>query len=106
MNDIYMVYLVYGMACWRLTSLLIREEGPYNSFGIIREWVGIIHDSDRKPMGYPETLLGKLFECSWCLSVWIAGALVLGYIFLPTISFYFALWLSLSTITILIEEVI
>jgi len=100
------VVILYGLATWRLTSLLIREEGPFELFVMIRKALGILHDDSKAPIGYPNTFAGKLFECSWCLSVWIAGGLTLAYIFLPSLAMYFVFWLSLSTLTILIDEVI
>ena len=95
---------VMGMACWRLTSLLIAEKGPYNIFQRLREKLGITHYEDGKPCAYPDKFVCELFSCVWCLSVWISAGFVVSYIFLPQITFYFSLWLSLSTICILIDN--
>jgi hypothetical protein len=55
--------------------LLHREVGPFSVFVWFRERFGIVHDVFGFPHGYPNTMWGKLFECYWCLSVWV-GILV------------------------------
>ena len=65
-------YLIVGvLATYRMTSLLQREAGPFDMFVWIRERFGVVHDHLGFPHGYPDTLWGKLFECYWCLSVWV-----------------------------------
>lgn len=76
MENFNLVYLLVGvLATYRVTSLLQREVGPFKIFVWIRERFGIVHDVLGFPHGYPNTLWGKLFECYWCLSVWV-GAMV------------------------------
>ena len=94
---------VLGMACWRLTSLLYQEKGPFDVFKKLREWMGITHIED-KPCVYPDKFLCQLFSCVWCLSVWIAAILMISYIFLPIVTIYFSVWLSLSTIAIGLDK--
>ena len=96
--------VLMGLATWRLTSLLGEEAGPFKLFTRLREVLGIEHYCDGLPMQYPNTFFGKLWSCVYCLSVWVAGFMVAFYVFLPDPAIIFALWLSLSTITILIEE--
>lgn len=97
--------VLMGLATWRLTSLFKEEVGPFGMFTKVRKVLGIEHYSDGLPMQYPNTFFGKLWSCVYCLSVWVAAGIVAFYIFLPNAATIFALWLSLSTITILIEEV-
>jgi hypothetical protein len=95
--------VVLGLACWRLTSLLYQEKGPFSVFQKLRERMGITHIDD-KPCIYPDKFLCQLFSCVWCLSVWISGLLTVGYIFLPDVTIYFSVWLGLSTITIGLDK--
>ena len=75
MNNINIIEIVVGiLATYRLTSLLQREVGPFELFVKIRGLFGIVHDSLGFPHGYPDTVFGKLFECFWCLSVWVGFA--------------------------------
>jgi hypothetical protein len=78
MRDINLVYFVVGvLATYRLTSLLHREVGPFKMMAWIRARFGVLNDYDGYPHGYPETMWGKLFECFWCLSVWVATGVTL-----------------------------
>lgn len=56
------VLLVAALSCWRITSLLIREDGPFDIFMHIRTLTGRIRG------------LEALTTCVWCLSFWIGAA--------------------------------
>jgi hypothetical protein len=86
--------VVYVLAVFRLTSILFREK--------IGEWF-------RKLMGaketeetifYPDTFLGELISCFWCLSVWCGVGLLPFLLFLPEALLPFAG----STIAIILYE--
>jgi hypothetical protein len=61
--------LIEGLACWRLSSLLVSEDGPWRAFDRLRRATGIEY-----------TVRGDLFTwpswnplvCVWCVSLWIA----------------------------------
>ena len=95
--------ILLGLACFRLSSLFVNEDGPFKMFRKLREKFGITHYENGIICEIPDKFLCNLFSCVWCLSVWISGALVVGYIFLPTPTIYFSLWLSLSTIAMVIQ---
>ena len=52
---------VGAAATWRLTALLVDEDGPFDVFRRLRTWAGM-----------NSKLLGGLLDCFWCTSVWIA----------------------------------
>ena len=98
--------MILGLAGWRIASLLYVEKGPFNIFVKLREKIGIEHYDDDTPYVYPDSFFSSLFSCMWCLSVWVSGTMVLAYIFLPVITIWFALWLALSTIIILLDRIL
>lgn len=49
------------LATWRLTSLLVQEDGPARLFARLRAF----------------STFGGVLECVWCCSVWVAGALLI-----------------------------
>lgn len=61
-------------ASWRLSNLLVEEEGPGNIFVKIRKVMGVYYDeySQKQTTGW----LGDLFSCVWCMSVWVSFILV------------------------------
>lgn len=93
--------LVAGLATWRITSILHREQiaAP------VRKAVGImpVSEDEDDPMYwiYPETFLGKLFYCPWCLSVWVGAGVLLLLLVFPVLIIPFAL----SAITIGIYKI-
>lgn len=97
-------FILLGLACWRITSLFVKEDGPFKMFKRLRELTGVSHYDDGAVCEVPDKFLCELITCTWCLSVWVGAALVAAYIFLPSVAIYFALWLSLSTITIMVNE--
>ena len=81
MKDISIAYLIIALlATYRLTSLFKYEVGPWKILTKFRMLFGIIHDSKGFPHGYPETLFGELFECYYCLSVWVGGIVTLAMV--------------------------
>lgn len=92
------------LATWRLTSLFVHEYGPFRIFHKIREWAGIIHDTDSNVIGSDDSFFAQLLECFWCTSIWVAAVLALlttrDWSFLPF------LILALSAGAIIIEQVI
>jgi predicted acyltransferase len=47
------------LAVWRLTHLLAAEDGPWNLIAQLRRIAG-------------SSVLGKLMDCFYCLSIWIS----------------------------------
>ncbi len=60
-------WLLLGiLGVWRTTHLLHAEDGPWNLLDKLRALMG-------------RTLLGQLFDCFYCLSLWIAAPFALAY---------------------------
>lgn len=84
-------WLVIGtLAVWRITHLLSAEDGP---------WDLVVHV--RKKMG--SSFGGRLLDCFYCLSLWIAGPF--AYFIGESIRERFCLWLAFSGGAILLERV-
>lgn len=100
--------IILGLATWRLTSLLIYEEGPYYVFVHFRYLLGIngpvLNFKADTPQWRIE--LAKLFLCLWCLSISIG--LFLGYLgyFWDRVGILIALPLALSAITVLYDKIV
>lgn len=94
-------FLVAGLATWRITHLLIYENGPFRVFRKLRERLGVVYYEDG------DDVLSHKYEittCVWCLSVWV-GAMVAGLWF---VAGSFALWpvmpFALSAIAVILHE--
>ena len=83
-------YLLLGALCvWRITHLLQVEDGPWNIIVRIRGAAG-------------SGFLGKVLDCFYCLSLWIA--LPLAWILGQTFTDKALLWPALSGAAILLER--
>ena len=83
-------WLVLGiLSVWRITSLLNREDGPWDIFVALRRSAG-------------DGFVGRGLGCFYCLSLWIA--LPVGLLFGETWMESFLLWLALSAGAIMLER--
>jgi len=74
-----MNFLIIGLATWRISSLLVQEDGPFILFVRIRNIAGVKWNELSEP--YAEDFLGQLFLCVWCMSIWIGFIFSLLYLF-------------------------
>lgn len=76
--------LIGALATWRLTKLVVYEDGIFDMFVILRSLHG----------------LEKVTSCFMCASVWCAGAVVLLWVTVP-----FMVWLlAFSAMGIALES--
>jgi|SRR5580704_7878327 hypothetical protein len=86
---IWMKFIVAALATWRVTHLLVSEDGPGDVVVRIRKRLG-------------DGVLGRAMDCFWCLSLWIAlpAALFVTSRLLETLP----TWLALSGAACLLER--
>jgi hypothetical protein len=88
MND-FCRLLVAILCCWRLTHLLQAEDGPWDVSLHIRGMAG-------------DGFFGRLLDCFYCLSLWIA--LPLAWAIDPEAKDLALLWPAVSGGAILLER--
>lgn len=96
--------LIFGLATWRIASLLVREEGPFHVFEKFREWSGIRHGLDGEIELIPPNLLAGILSCVWCCSIWVAFGLWIFHFIFPIAATWFATALSLSAVAIVFDK--
>lgn len=100
--------IVLSVAVWRVSHLLLNEAGPKDIFGRLRIWAGaeeILDDGSREVIeSPPDGSLAQLFQCMWCLSVWLGMAAAVSYLLCPHATVAVALPFFLSGVAVLIEE--
>lgn len=85
-----------ALACWRVTSLLVYEDGPGDIFERFRTWAA-------SPPGLPS--LYGLLDCFWCTSVWVAAPLA-ALAWWPDGRLMILGWLAVSTGAIVLDELL
>lgn len=64
------LFLILGLATWRVSSLILYEDGPWRMFDRVRTRAGANTPGEL-------STLAVLFSCVMCMSVWVALAGVL-----------------------------
>jgi len=101
---LFLETLAMAFVVWRVTSLVIDEDGPLDIFLRFRNFVGVKFDEFSKPYG--ENFLSSLLSCFWCSSVWVSMA------FSPFLSYTRDVWtwawasILLSALAIIIDVVV
>jgi len=96
-------FVILALAVFRVTSLLVREDGPWEVFARLRHAVGVRYSAANVAMGTNE--LAKGLTCMWCASVWIGAAFSLAFLTMPEWTFLMSLPLAMSALTVGIERV-
>lgn len=96
--------LIYGLATWRLASLFVQEDGPFDVFVKLRELAGIEHDENKEPYIIPDNFFAGILSCVWCCSMWAALLWGVIYLLFPVWSLKIAMVFAFSTIAIVIDK--
>lgn len=81
--------LFFSLLTWRVSSLLVRERGPYAVFERLRATAGIYTETSAETVNgqlvmteqsKADTELGQLFLCLWCCSFWVGLIVAKGNI--------------------------
>jgi hypothetical protein len=91
--------VVRGLACWRLSDVLVNEDGPWNMSQRIREWSGIEYGWNNEKMMVVSRPSWSPLHCIYCTSVWVG-------LLLAVLPWRISLPLALSGVAALIEDVL
>jgi hypothetical protein len=97
------LFLIEAFAVWRFAAFIVYDDGPFDCFKTLRDMAGVeVLGADGRPL----TFFGKLFNCMWCTSVWIAFGITLFSILCKFISGPIVLlWpFALSGIVVIMDE--
>ena len=96
----YLFVLV--LATWRLSYILVKEDGPWNFVALTRYKIGVRYDQYSTPYG--ENTLADLLTCVWCTSVWVGAALAAIYLIAPDVAVAISLPFALSAGAIIVNS--
>jgi hypothetical protein len=82
-------FVLAVLAIWRVSHLLASEDGPGDLIVRFRTWMG-------------QSIIGKLMDCFYCLSLWIAAPMALFIARRPLE--WLLSWLALSGGACLLER--
>ena len=88
--------------CYRVTALIVYDEGPFDVFLKIRIAGGRY---DYAKNGRPATEIGRLLICPFCVGVWVAA--VLAVALRPTGVLEWGMyWLSIAGAQAFLQDVV
>lgn len=94
-------FIVLALATWRISSILVYEEGPFDICARFRNAIGVKYDSHAHTYG--ENMLANLFTCLWCLSIWVGIAIAAFYVLVGDIAVVACLPFALSAVAVIIH---
>lgn len=101
----FLFLIVCGLAVWRLSNMVLFEEGPFWIFVYIRNLTGsILHDDDNVPVQYDVNFWGKLFSCIYCMSIWVAFFFCILAVISVEAAVIVGLPFSLSAIAVIVDD--
>lgn len=89
--------VLIGFASWRLASLFVDEDGPFDVFLNLRTELGV-----PRIAGEIKGFVPKLFSCIWCFSIWLVPFVWLLYQIEDTI----VLIIAAMTVVLIAEKYI
>lgn len=98
-----MNFLISILATWRISSMLVKESGPFDVFDRLRDIAGVKYNQHGE--SYGTNMWSSLLSCVWCTSVWV-GFLVALLEKPKNIGEYFRRALALSACAIFVDEVL
>lgn len=102
MDTIIVALLILGFATWRVSSLLVSEEGPFSVLAKFRFIIGVRYDELSRPIG--TNVIADLFTCVWCASVWIGLFFAVIWYINNDIAIIIALPFAISSLAIIIDS--
>ena len=80
------MFVVYSLALWATSYILVFEDGPWGLLKKLRAFVGVYYTeatAAEVSTRQAHTMLGKLFNCPICLSVWLCVPVYGLYVICP-----------------------
>lgn len=100
-------FFVLALAVWRISNMLVNEDGPWMIFEHLRLRAGLLPpeypDSPRET-DPPGEMPGSLLSCLWCMSVWVAGLFILLCALHYNLAFWAAMPFALSAVACLLDR--
>jgi hypothetical protein len=87
--DFWIRFVLAVLATWRVTHLLVSEDGPWEIFARLRRRLG-------------DSPFGRLMDCFGCASMWVAAPTSF-FVFRRLPELFFG-WLALSGAAFLLER--
>ena len=100
----WVILLVLALSTWRITSLLVNEEGPRNILVKFRYFIGVRFDENSEPYGL--NVLADALTCVWCTSPYIGLFVWVSWLVFGQPVIIVLMPLAISAAAILVDVVV
>ena len=83
------LFVLATLATWRLTHLVVEEDGPFELIVRLRRWLG-------------DSQSGRAMDCFYCSSLWLAAPMAL--LVSSDVQDWAVSWLALSGAACLLQQ--
>lgn len=102
-----LIFILSGFAVYRLTTLFVFDEGPFDIFENIRVQIDVKSENEG---GLIFKQLNGIFSCPYCMGVWIALFVTIGlWVFFPNyfpnLFFGILTWLGLAGFQSILQDI-
>jgi len=97
-------FIILSLATWRISNLIVDEDGPWDILAKFRKFVGVFYDERSVRQG--GNIIANAMVCVWCISIWIAAFITGIFLIAPEITIIVALPFAMSAFAIIIGEII
>lgn len=94
-------FVILALATWRISSLLVDEEGPWHVFSKLRNKLGVKYNERNER--YTVNVIGEYLNCVWCASYIVGAVVAIIYLFVP-MSIYLFSALAFSSVAMLADK--
>jgi len=96
-----MHWIILALATWRISSLLVDEDGPRNIFMKLRSKCGVKYNDLN--LRYADSVLGEYLNCVWCASYVVGAIIITVYLLFPASIYVFAAF-AFSAVSMLADK--
>jgi len=110
MSFTWFEFILIGLAVFRLTHLFLYDK--------ITESLRLVFLYEEKVINGEEDIewhyvtkgfgvkkfIGELFICHWCMSVWLSGMVIAGYLIFPQVFIVIIYIFSIAALAVILEE--
>lgn len=96
--------IVAALATWRISHMLLYENGPFRALRRLRVMLGVMYYSDDS-----NDVASSKYEittCVWCLSVWVGAVVGVLWLLTPVWSFWVTLPFALSAGAVVLDKLV
>lgn len=100
-------FVVLALAVWRLSTMLVKEDGPWMMLEHLRLKMGLQppqHPAMGRETDPPGQMPGSILNCVWCTSIYIGSFFTLLFAFNRRIALWAATPFALSAVSCMIDR--